>query len=117
MRAATLPELTRFENFRTREPDGKGRADINGRAAAIECYLDLMAERKSPAEVIWTAYKKDLHTYHGELLSKETYTKTFLKRASTINGYNMSGLTAVLDMIFEECCSIAETEWINRTAA
>ena len=60
MRTATLPELARLRNFRTRGPDGTGTADINGRAAAIECYLDLTAERKSPAEVVWTAYKKDL---------------------------------------------------------
>ena len=54
MRAATLPELARFRNFRTRGPDGTGTADINGRAAAIECYLDLAAERTSLAEVVWT---------------------------------------------------------------
>ena len=33
--------------------------------AAIECYLDLKAERKSPAEIVWTAYKKDLDAYQG----------------------------------------------------
>ena len=116
MRAATLPELERFRNFRTRGPDGTGTADINGRAAAIECYLDLAAERTSPAEVVWTAYKKDLDAYQGELLGKETYTKTFLRHASRINGYDMSGLMGVLDMIFAECCAIAETEWSIRTA-
>ena len=42
--------------------------------------------------------------------------KTFLERASTINGYDMSGLTAVLDMIFAECCAIAETG-CSRTVA
>ena len=34
MRAATLPELERFGNCRSRGPDGTGTADINGRAAA-----------------------------------------------------------------------------------
>ena len=108
MKAATLPELERFRNFRTRGPDGVGTADINGRAAAIECYLDLTAGKNPPAQVIWTAYKKDLNVYQGELESKETYTKAFLKRASTIKGYDMSGLTAVLDTIFAECRAIAE---------
>ena len=116
MRAATLPELERFRNFRTRGPDGTGTANINGRAATIECYLDLAAETTSPTEVAWTAYKKDLGVYQGELLCKERYTKTFLKRASTINGYDMSGLTHVLDMIFTECCAIAETEWSSGSA-
>ena len=110
MRAATLPELARFTSFTARGPGGTGTADINGRAAAIECYLDLKAERKSPAEVVWTTYKKELDAYQGELLNKERYMKTFLKRAATIKEYDMSGLTAVLDMIFEECCTIAETE-------
>ena len=116
MRAATLPELERFRNSRTRGPDGTGTADINGRAAALECYLDLAAETTSPAEVTWTAYKKDLDLYQGELLSKETYTKTFLRRASTINGYDMSGLMRVLDLIFAECSAIAEIECRTRTA-
>ncbi len=109
MRAATLPELARFRNFRSRGPDGTGTADINRRAAAIECYLDLTAEQKSPAEVVWTAYKKEMNVYQGELEGKEAYTKTFLKRASATNGYDMSGLTAVLDMIFAQCRAIAET--------
>ena len=116
MRAATLPELARFRNFRSRGPGGSGKADINRRAAAIECYLDLKAERKSPAKVVWTAYKKDLDAYQGELMCKRKYMKTFLKRASTINGYDMSGMAAVLDMIFAECCAIAETG-CSRTAA
>lgn len=116
MRAATLPALEKFRNFRSRGPGGAGTADITGRAAAIECYLDLKAGSKSPAEVVWTAYKKDLDAYQGELLSKQRYMKTFLKRASRINGYDMSGLTAVLDMIFAECCAIAETG-CSRTAA
>ena len=117
MRAATLPELARFENFRSRGPGGTGPADINGRAAAIECYLDLTAERKSPAEVVWSADKKDLDYCQGKLVNKGAYTKTFLKRASMIKGYDMSGLMAVLDMIFAECRAIAETGYSNRINA
>lgn len=117
MRAATLPELPRFRNFRSRGPSGTGTTDINGRAAAIECYLDLTAGRTSPAEVVWTAYKRDVDLYQGELKSKEKYTKIFLKRASSSDRYDMSGLTAILDMIFAECRTIAETGYGSRTAA
>ncbi|MDD9990833.1 MAG: HEPN/Toprim-associated domain-containing protein [Rhodospirillales bacterium] len=117
MRAATLPELARFENFRSRGSGGTGTADINGRAAAIECYLDLTAERKSPAEVVWSADKKDLDYCQGKLVNKGAYTKTFLKRASMIRGYDMSGLMAVLDMIVAECRAIAETGYSNRINA
>lgn len=117
MRAATLPKLARFESFRSRGPDGTGTADINGRAAAIECYLDLTAERKSPAEVVWSADKKDLDFCQGKLVNKGAYTKTFLKRASKIKGYDMSGLMAVLDVIFAECRTIAETGYRSRINA
>jgi|TARA_R110001606_G_scaffold274729_2_gene423126 hypothetical protein len=117
MRAATLPEMERFRKFRTRGPDGTGATDINGRAVAIECYLDLTAETASPAEVGWTAYKKDLGVYQGELLKKEAYTKTFLKRAASIDDYDMSGVTAVLDMIYAECSGIGEMAWISKASA
>lgn len=115
MRVAALPELARFKNFRSRGPDGTGTADINGRAAAIECYLDLTAGTESPAEIIWTAYKKELDLYQGKLQDKESYKKIFLKRASANDGYDMSGLVAVLDMIFAECRAIAEAGCSSRT--
>ncbi len=117
MRAATLPEMERFRNFNTRGPDGASTANINGRAAAIECYLDLKLLKSAPAEVAWTSYKKDLGVYQGELLDKESYTKTFLKRARLIDGYDMSGVEAVLDMIYAECCGIAEKARISEAKA
>ncbi|TGT57216.1 hypothetical protein EN802_34550, partial [bacterium M00.F.Ca.ET.159.01.1.1] len=40
MRALCLPELDEFRDFPARGPDGVTNSDINGRAAAIECYLD-----------------------------------------------------------------------------
>jgi hypothetical protein len=41
MRILSLPDLPAFKAFPTVGPDGEGVSDINGRAAAIECYLDL----------------------------------------------------------------------------
>lgn len=113
MRTATLPEMERFRKFRTRGPEGIGTADINGKAVAIECYLDLTVETPTPAEVAWTSYKKEMDIYQGELLNKEAYTKTFLRRATSIEGYDMSGVTVVLDMIYSECCKIAEMAQVN----
>lgn len=114
MRAATLPELARFRKFRTEGPEGQGTADINGQAAAIECYLDLATGTESPAEVIWTAYKRELDCYQGELKNKDSYTKSFLNCGSSIAGYDMSGLMAVVDMICAECRAIAERGCISR---
>ena len=41
MRAMVLPDLEELRNFPARGPGGVACADINGRAAAIECYLYL----------------------------------------------------------------------------
>jgi hypothetical protein len=48
MRAMLLPDLEEFEAFATRGPEGIGISNINGRAAAVECYLDLRLDQYSP---------------------------------------------------------------------
>lgn len=49
LRAIMLPELEEFRAFPARGPEGVNKADINRRAAAIECYLDLVIwNRSSP---------------------------------------------------------------------
>ena len=40
MRVMQLPSHTTLATFTSVGPEGMGTADINGRAAAIECYLD-----------------------------------------------------------------------------
>jgi hypothetical protein len=84
--------------------------DINRRAAAIECYLDLSVDNHDGAKIVWTNYKKELEVYQGALEHKEFYVKEFLKQtAETIaNGsYDASKLEAVLDLIAAECTAIA----------
>ena len=41
MRPMLLPDLEEFREFKTLGPEGMNASDINGRVAAIECYLDL----------------------------------------------------------------------------
>lgn len=41
MHAMRLPDLDEFRSMPARGPEGVSVCDINGRAAAIECYLDL----------------------------------------------------------------------------
>lgn len=41
MRVAILPDQDSFKTFSTTGPSGLGADDINRRAAATECYLDL----------------------------------------------------------------------------
>ena len=56
MRILKLPDLMEFRDFKTIGPSGTHCADINGRAAAIECYLDVGPE----AAVRWKNYHKEL---------------------------------------------------------
>ncbi len=105
-----LPELEQFRSFPTYGPQGIMNADINKRAAAIECYLDLSAG-ELPPQVVWTNYKKELGIYQGALENKEAYTKTFLKQTGqniAAGEYDVSKIRSVLDALVTECCSIAE---------
>ena len=105
MRSMMLPELDAFRTFPARGPEGVGTADINRRAAAIECYLDLDLAGYPPAKVVWTNYKRELDSYHGALEYKDSYTKAFLKQTCETlcaAGYDVSKLHAVLDAIVRE---------------
>ena len=110
MQASLLPDLEKLSSIPARGPDGVKTTDINGRAAAIECYLDLEAPGLPSPEIIWTTYKKQLEEYHGALQKKETYMKNFLEQTSTsvsAGKYDVSKLMAVTDKIYSTCCSIA----------
>lgn len=115
MRALVLPELGELRSFRARGPDGVRVADINGRAAAIECYLDLEGPGLPLAEVVWTSYKREVGSYQGALENKEIYAKAFLgvnSMSLRTSGYDVSKIEAVLDAVFESCCTIAaDTRW------
>ena len=107
-----LPDLEAFRQFKTEGPNGTALADINGRAAAIECYLDLDA---SPS-VRWSAYNAKLDAYQGELSNKERYARSFLKQKRRVSDYDYSKIEAVLDMIVESCASMKEKEQLASLA-
>lgn len=110
MGATCLPELAEFEAVPCRGPDGVRPSDINRRAAAIECYLDLAAPGQPPAEVRWTNFKPKLGVYQGALQKKESYTLVFHKQTvkSLADGsYDPRKISLVLDHIFSICCDIA----------
>jgi hypothetical protein len=85
-------------------------ADINGRAAAIECYLDLAFGRgrkdREPA-VRWTSYNEGAESYQGALEFKEKYAKRFLNLRTRDSNYDFSRLESVLEHIVATCVSIA----------
>ena len=78
---------------------------INGRAAAIECYLDVGPR----ATVRWNNYHKDLGVYHGELVDKADAMKTFLAQSEVNGSYDLSGIAAVVDIIVSECTAMRES--------
>jgi hypothetical protein len=114
MRGITLPELEEFRSFPAQGPEGLHHSDINRRAAAIECYLDLDVGDYPPAKVRWTNHKKSLDTYQGALESKDAYSKEFLKQtAGTLAGgpYDVHKIETVLDSLVAECVAIAIDQW------
>jgi hypothetical protein len=110
MRAIALPELQCFERFPTHGPNGTSTTSINERAASIECYLDLKAPGLPPAEVRWTSYNRDIDSYQGELVQKESFTKVFLEQSResiSRTGYDVTKLAQLIDTIVQECTSMS----------
>lgn len=122
MRRMVLPSLDRFKAFPARGPDGVRDADLNGRAVAIECFLDLKLTRHSGPQVTWTHFVKALDAYHGALDHKDDYTRAFLKQTKeelATTGYDVSGLEALLTALTAECCGLASASrvlapWYDR---
>ena len=111
IRCMMLPELEALRAFPTVGPQGAFDSDINGRAAAIECYLDLRLDRYPPARVSWSNYKKDVDAWHGALEYKESYMRHFLEqtRESILGGsYDVSKLTRVLDALVHEVTQLMQ---------
>ena len=114
MRGIMLPELDVFREFPTQGPEGLHDSDINRRAAAIECYLDLDVGGYPSAKVLWTNYKKSLNLYQGALEYKDSYTKEFLKQTSeslAIGSYDISKVEAILDLLVAECTAMVADLW------
>lgn len=107
MRAMVLPALDAFKSFPTTGPEGVALADINGRAASIECYLDLCGDKLPSPVVRWTNYKEDVGVYHGSLQHKGQYSKAFFELAGR-NGYDLSKLQCALNAIVGVCTELSE---------
>jgi hypothetical protein len=105
-----LPDLEDFRHFPTRGPEGVGISDINGRAAAIECYLDLNHPTYGPAQVLWSNYKTEIDAWHGALEFKESYQRHFYDQtpeALLSARYDISKLLKLLDALIEEATLVS----------
>lgn len=110
MRVMMLPERDEFKSFVTLGPSGEEVMDINKKAAAIECYLDLNQPSLPEPLVRWSGFKGDVQQYQGALYKKEAFTKNFLRYSSEElieNSYDLSKLSEVVGAIYQECVKIA----------
>jgi len=106
MRILRLPDLPAFASFNTMGPEGEGLGDINGRAAAIECYLDIGDE----ARVRWTSYNPKPEAYQGELEGKTRYARAFLNQRSREEEYDYTKLEQVLEVLIGAATEISSRE-------
>ncbi len=110
MRSMLLPNLDEFRNFRALGPEGVSISDINGRAAAIECYLDLELPNNAPAQVIWSNYKKDIDAWHGALEFKDSYQRHFYDQTDgTLRSgrYDTTKLLKMLDAVIAQASLVS----------
>lgn len=110
--AIKLPDLSDFDRFVTVGPNGKHEANINGRAAAIECYLDL----PSDACVRWSSFNSRIGAYQGELINKEAYARSFLDQRRVAQGYRYANIAAVLNMIVATAANMRERSMTQTNA-
>lgn len=111
MRAMLLPDHELFNSFPAIGPEGVRPSDINGRAAAIECYLDLSLPNYGPPVVRWSNYKKDIDAWQGALEHKESYMRHFLDQtpeALHCGSYDVARLELVLDAITIEATQLQQ---------
>ena len=109
MRAMLLPDLPEFRSFAAVGPEGPVTTDINGRAAGIECYLDLAFDKKSYPFVRWATYKAEIGAYQGALEDKDKYMRRFMKQTpkSVATGvYDTSKLRVVLEALVAQCSTM-----------
>lgn len=106
IRLVQLPDLEAFRAFPTLGPSGRLNEDVNGRAVAIECFLDLAFGPKDERAVRWTSFDKEIDAYQGELLAKEEYTRQFFKHVGN-KDYDLSKLRLLWSHILQACAAEA----------
>lgn len=107
MRVMSLPSMKEFSRFTTLGPNGERRENINGRAVAIECFLDLHHGGVDKPKVRWKGFDEKAGKYQGELINKHEYAKEFLKKHTIDSDYSFDKLEYLLDAIIAECVGIA----------
>ena len=103
LRVTTLPDLDVCRSVRTIGPSGENREDINGRAVAIECFLDIWRDPADEPIVRWSNYVERMDAYQGAIINKDRYTRRFGERARSEEPYDMRGLEALWAHLIAVC--------------
>ncbi len=101
-----LPDHQDFAKVLTIGPQGESVENINGRAVAIECFLDFNSIPKKPC-IRWTSYNSNEEQYQGELLDKEDYVKVYKKCNLDDGSYDASKLEYLIKYLIKQ--------WVERT--
>lgn len=110
VKCITLPYRDELNSVHTLGPNGASVADINGRAASIECYLDV----SKPVSIRWTSYEKSIDSYHGEIEDKKDRIRQFHDASNNdFHGYDLTGLKIIVETIYQSCVEIVESRNIT----
>jgi hypothetical protein len=103
MKIVKLPDLPEFESFLCVGPNGETRENINGRAVAIENFLDLNQQDPIPPRIRWQSYNEKLDAYQGSLVDKDAHVKLFAELTKKNTGYDFSKLKFLVNFIYDQC--------------
>ena len=106
MRTVSLPYLHAFSRFPTLGPSGEAIEDVNGRAVAIECFLDLAFGPRKSRAIRWTGFNPRRQAYQGELVAKECYAAAFFENFTAAD-YDLSKLRLLWEHILQACVAEA----------
>lgn len=105
-----LPDISELKKFDTIGPHGMRKKNINGKAASIECYLDLrFPANVSTPRVRWSSYVESMDAYQGALENKTAYMKAFLNLRNKDKDYNFANIEKVLDHLYKACVKMVNS--------
>ncbi|RXT36379.1 hypothetical protein [Bradyrhizobium betae] len=105
MQILKLPDLEEFRSFPTIGPGRSQLLDINGKAAALEYYLQL----DEGACARWTSYNSALKAYQGALMNRDAYKNAFLAQQGRVDEYDYRKIEIVLEMPILSCVTMKES--------
>ena len=67
----------------TTGPSGNTYENVNGKAVAIEMFLDLNFNHEKIPVIRWQSYNNKTNQYQGSLINKDSYLRKFINAKKT----------------------------------